>query len=142
MRSTGLLSADWAVITEYINCLQPLKNATSRLEGRGKTGKFGALYEIIPVFEYLLGALEISAKPFEHVNFNAHAEAPEDHLVINLKAAWRKANEYYTKLGNVSKHRLSLLFYTLTNHIPSTLRNQTTSPLLRLPAELRNIIYI
>jgi hypothetical protein len=71
----------------YIDCLQPLKNATERLKGRGKTGKFGALYDIIPVYEYLLGALEISAKPFEHVNFDAYAEAPEDHLVINLKAA-------------------------------------------------------
>jgi hypothetical protein len=100
MRSTGLSSADWAVITEYIDCLQPLKNATERLEGRGKAGRFGALYEIIPVFEYLLGALEISAKPFEHVNFNAYAEAPEDHLAINLKAAWRKANEYYIKLDD------------------------------------------
>jgi hypothetical protein len=88
MRSTGLSLADWAVITEYIDCLQSLKKATERLEGRGKAGRFGALYEIIPVFEYLLGALEISAKLFEHVNFNAHAEAPKDHLVINLKTAW------------------------------------------------------
>jgi hypothetical protein len=86
------------VITEYVNCLQPLKNAPERLEGRGKTGRFGALYEILLLFEYLPGALDISAKPFEHVNFNAYAEAPEDHLVINLKAAWRKADEYYTKL--------------------------------------------
>jgi hypothetical protein len=100
MRSAGLSSADWAVIKEYINCFQPLKKATERLEARGKIGKFGALYEIIPVFEYLLNALESSPKPFEHVNFNAHAEAPEDHLVINLKAAWRKANEYYNKLDN------------------------------------------
>jgi hypothetical protein len=36
MRSGGLQSADWAVITEYQRCLQPLKVATKRLEGRGK----------------------------------------------------------------------------------------------------------
>ncbi|KAI1506889.1 hypothetical protein Ptr86124_014175 [Pyrenophora tritici-repentis] len=58
MRSTGLTAADWAVITEYQDCLEPLKLATEKLEGRGKAGKYGAIYETIPVFEYVLGALE------------------------------------------------------------------------------------
>jgi hypothetical protein len=116
MRSAGLSSADWAVIKEYINCFQPLKKATERLEGRGKMGKFGALYEIIPVFEYLLNALESSAKPFEQVNFNAHAEAPEDHLVINLKAAWRKANDYYTKLDDSPAYYASVCLHPYYNY--------------------------
>lgn len=100
MRSSGLGAADWAVITEYIDLLRPLKYATERLEGRGKSGRFGAIYEIIPVFEYLLIELETRCTQYEHVDFNAHAEAPEDHLAINLKAAWRKANDYYTKLDD------------------------------------------
>jgi hypothetical protein len=81
-----------------MECLRPLKHATSRLEGRGKSGKFGAIYEIIPVFEYLLTSLETLALPYSYVDYNAHLEAPEDHLAINLKAAWRKANDYYNKL--------------------------------------------
>ncbi|KAI0568127.1 hypothetical protein Alg215_12348, partial [Pyrenophora tritici-repentis] len=32
MRSTGLTAADWAVITEYQDCLEPLKLATEKLE--------------------------------------------------------------------------------------------------------------
>jgi hypothetical protein len=98
MRSTGLSAADWVVITEYIGALQPLKHATLRLEGRGKAGNFGAIYEIILVFEYLLNELESLILPYTNVDFNAHPEVPEDHLVINPKAAWRKANEYYSKL--------------------------------------------
>ena len=47
MRSTGLTTADWAVITEYIDLLRPLKYASERLKGRGKSGKFGAIYEVI-----------------------------------------------------------------------------------------------
>ncbi|KAG9386679.1 Dimer-Tnp-hAT domain containing protein [Pyrenophora tritici-repentis] len=39
-------------------------------------------------------------RPFEHVDFNAHAEAPEDHLNVNLRAAWSKANDYYNKLDD------------------------------------------
>jgi hypothetical protein len=38
MRSTRLSAADWAVITEYIDVLKPLKLATKRLKGRGKGG--------------------------------------------------------------------------------------------------------
>jgi hypothetical protein len=99
MRSTGLTAADWAVITEYQDCLEPLKLATERLEGRGKAGKFGAIYEIIPVFEYILGALEARTRPFERVDFNP-TDAPEDHLIIDLRAAWAKANKYYEKLDD------------------------------------------
>ncbi|KAI1522449.1 Dimer-Tnp-hAT domain containing protein, partial [Pyrenophora tritici-repentis] len=98
MRSTGLRAADWAVIAEYQDCLTPLKYATKRLEGRSKDGKYGAIYEVIPVFEYVLSQLEDQARPFEQVDFNAHPEAPEDHLKVNLLAAWAKANDYYTKL--------------------------------------------
>jgi hypothetical protein len=58
MRSDGLTAADWAVVTEYMDVLKPLKAATKRLKGRGKSGKFGAIAEIIPVFEYILNYYE------------------------------------------------------------------------------------
>jgi hypothetical protein len=54
---------------------------------------------MIPVFKYLLSALESLVLLYAHVNFTVHPEAPEDHLAINLKAAWRKANKYYKKLN-------------------------------------------
>jgi hypothetical protein len=75
------------VVTKYIDLLKPLKVSTKRLEGRGKSSKYGAIYKIIPVFKYLLGALKSCYRQYEHVNFNAYYKAPEDHLVINLKAA-------------------------------------------------------
>lgn len=71
MRSDGLTTADWAVVTEYMDVLKPLKAATKRLEGRGKAtdvvaqclgvcsldGRFGVV-EIVPVFEYILSYYE------------------------------------------------------------------------------------
>ena len=87
MRLTRLSAADWAVITEYIDLLKPLKVSTERLEGCSKSGKYGAIYEIIPVFEYLLGALESRYRQYEHVNFDTHYKAPKDYFAINLKAA-------------------------------------------------------
>lgn len=98
MRSDGLSAADWAVVTEYVDALRPLKEATKRLEGRGKgTGRYGAIHEVIPVFEYLLAEFEQRATPYEGVDFK-EPDAPEDHLAINLRAAWAKANAYFAKL--------------------------------------------
>jgi hypothetical protein len=42
----------------YISVLEPLKEPTKRLEARGKAGRFGAIYEVIPVFEAVLAVYE------------------------------------------------------------------------------------
>jgi hypothetical protein len=100
MRSDGLTAADWAVVTEYLDVLKPLKSATKRLKGRGKSRRFSAIAEIILVFECILLYYEQRVKAYEAVDYNAHNEAPEDYLAINLRAAWAKISEYYTKLDD------------------------------------------
>lgn len=94
MRSGGLTAHGWAVITEYIEILQPLKAATKRFEGRGKCGRFGAIYEVLPIFEYLLREFEQRSQLYNVVDFKQH-DAPEDHVVINTRAAWAKIIKYY-----------------------------------------------
>ncbi|KAG9375889.1 hypothetical protein A1F94_013633 [Pyrenophora tritici-repentis] len=94
MRSGGLTAAGWAVITEYIAVLKPLKEATRSLEARGTSGSFGAIYEVYPVYEAVLKAYETALEPYGGVNHN-ELHAPEDHLVINLRAAWHKLDRYY-----------------------------------------------
>ena len=86
MRSDGLSAADWAVVTEYIEALRPLKEATKRLEARGKTGGFGALYEVIPVYEYILSTYEAIITTYDSVDYSPNS-APKDYLPINLRAA-------------------------------------------------------
>ncbi|KAA8620769.1 Dimer-Tnp-hAT domain-containing protein [Pyrenophora tritici-repentis] len=108
MRSDGINAHDWQVIAEYIDVLRPLKQATKRLEGRGKSGAFGAIAEVIPVFEYLLGVYEDRLQSYEDVIHDEHTESPEDHLAINLRAALVKAREYYNKLD------LSPAYYAAT----------------------------
>jgi hypothetical protein len=75
------------VVTEYLDVLKPLKSATKRLEGRGKSGRFSAIAEIIPVFEYILSYYEQRVKAYEAVDYNAHDKAPKDYLATNLRAA-------------------------------------------------------
>jgi hypothetical protein len=99
VRSDGLTAADWAVINEYIQMLQPPKEATKRLEARSKSGRFGATYAVIPVFEAVLSVYEQLLKAYDNVNHD-EANAPRDYLPINLRAAWAKANNYYAKLND------------------------------------------
>jgi hypothetical protein len=119
MRSDGLGAADWAVVTEYMDVLRPLKECTKRLEGRGgrlkpgekepkSIGRFGSIAEIILVFEHLLTVLESRLQGYENVAHDVHPEAPEDHLLINLRAAIVKARDYYNKFD------LSLAYYAAT----------------------------
>jgi hypothetical protein len=102
------VTADWAVVTEYMDGLKPLKAATKRFEGYENSGHFGTIAELIPVFEYILNYYEQRIKVYEAVDYNTHDEAPEDYFAINLRAAWAKANKYYAKLD------LSLVYYAAT----------------------------
>ncbi|KAG9375725.1 hypothetical protein A1F94_013674 [Pyrenophora tritici-repentis] len=90
MRSDGINAHDWQVIAEYIDVLRPLKQATKRLEGRGKASD------------------EDRLQSYEDVIHDEHTESPEDHLAINLRAALVKAREYYNKLD------LSPAYYAAT----------------------------
>jgi len=54
IREGGLSGRDWATITEYIALLEPFAEATRLLEGRGKHGCHGAIWEVLITFEWLL----------------------------------------------------------------------------------------
>jgi hypothetical protein len=111
MRSSGISAADWGVITEYLKILKLLKFATKRLEGRGKSGQYGAIYELILVFEYIMRYYEQRVALYADVDYNVHADAPEDYLVINLRAA---------------RLRLATITLSLTTHRRTTQRRYYT----------------
>jgi hypothetical protein len=99
MRSSGLTAADWQTVNEYLAMLQLLKLASKRLEGRSTYKRFGSLAEVIPVFETILSSYEERVESYSGVNYDEPG-APEDHIAINLRAAWAKANEYFVKLDD------------------------------------------
>jgi hypothetical protein len=111
MRSDGLSAANWQVVTEYMDVLGPLKECTKRLEGRSRQGKYGSIAEIIPVFEYLLSVLESRLQSYKDVIHDAHEEAPEDHLAINLRAAIVKTREYYNKFDLSPAYYAAIILY-------------------------------
>jgi len=111
MELGGLIAADWQVINEYIELLAPLKTATKRLEGYSKSGGFGLVAEIIPVFEVLLHKLEQQLQNYDAVNHEPHNKAPEDHIAINLRAALIVARDYYTKLNDSPAYYAAIILY-------------------------------
>jgi hypothetical protein len=94
----GLTAGDWATISEYKKLLAPFKEATSFMEGRGKAGTCGAIWEVIPTFDWLLKQLHDLRDRLREVDYEDN-DAPEDHLLINLNAAYLKIDEYYSKLN-------------------------------------------
>lgn len=121
-------AADWHVINQYIDILKPLKDATLKLQGH-IGGKFGSIWQVLPVFEELLHHFENRVEQYpvkeQLTPFNIHSQPPsgfsqqpdeatasqltsltddqataEDHFSINIKLAWAKLNEYYAKLDN------------------------------------------
>jgi hypothetical protein len=116
MRSDGINTADWQVITEYIDVLRPLKQATKQLKGRGINSAFGAVAEIILVFKYLLRIYEDRLQSYKDVIHDKHEESPKDHLAINLRAALLKANKYYNKLDLSPAYYAATILYPRYKH--------------------------
>ena len=47
----ALDSYNWDVIINYIDILLPIREATKLLKARGKSGLYGAIWEVIPIFD-------------------------------------------------------------------------------------------
>jgi hypothetical protein len=101
------------VITEYIDILKPLKTAIKRLKGRSKSSSFRTITKIIPIFEYLLTYYKQRVNAYEAVNYNEHNKSPEDHITINLRAAWQKADDYYSKLDDSPAYYAAIILYLM-----------------------------
>jgi len=74
--------------------LRPPKLATKCLEGRGTYKRFSSLAEVISVFETILSCYEERVESYSGFNYDEPG-VPEDHIAINIRAAWAKANEYF-----------------------------------------------
>ncbi|EFQ87876.1 hypothetical protein PTT_16444, partial [Pyrenophora teres f. teres 0-1] len=99
VREGGLSGKDWATITEYIQLLEPFAEATRLLEGRGRHGRHGAIWEVLVTFEWLLDQLKALKDRLKDVNYE-DPDAPEDHLVTHVNLAHSKLAEYYEKFDN------------------------------------------
>jgi hypothetical protein len=112
----GITTYDWQVVNDYLSILRPLYKATSMLKGRGKAGSNGAIWEVIPIFNWLLIVLKEQkdrvAKAIEEDY--PDQEAIEDHIKININAAWSKLNEYFKKLDETPIYYAAVILHPYT----------------------------
>jgi hypothetical protein len=115
------------VIKLYCEILKPVKEATLMLQGH-VGGQFGAMWQVLPAYEKVLRHFErlvvqypvketlqqLDFHQFSPTSFNEElknvatsvALQPDDyttaehHLSTNIKLAWQKLDEYYSKLDS------------------------------------------
>lgn len=93
----GLTAKDWATIAEYQKILQPFKEATTCMEGRGVAGTSGAIWEVLPTLNWLATTLNEMLFQYVNVDFN-DVDAPEDHIQATCNMAYIKILKYMRKL--------------------------------------------
>ncbi|TKA64011.1 hypothetical protein B0A49_09567 [Cryomyces minteri] len=98
----GLNSYDWDVVAHYVKILQPLREATKRLEARGATGRYGAIWEVIPTMNWLLQVFEEAKERVAEATTENYPnqEALEDHYSTNVNRGWKKLRKYFEKLDD------------------------------------------
>jgi hypothetical protein len=89
-----LSEADWHHLEEISIALEPFYEATLMSEGRAKTGFYGAVWEVLPTLEGLLGIMEAGRYDLES---RKQGKTP---LAIAYQNAWEKLSKYYNKTDN------------------------------------------
>ena len=115
LREGGLHASDWATINEYMELLAPFAEASKLLEGRGKHGRYGAIWEVLITFEWLLDELEAHKDRLKDVDYNDPA-APEDHLMLNVNLAHQKLSQYYAKFDNAPVYYAAAVLHPHYKH--------------------------
>ena len=83
-----LLEDDWEQIKYLLKLLKPFRDLTLRLEGKGKTGSRGAVWEILPAIDLLLEHLEAAKAEYKHMHEYTYVKT-----VVNN--AWLVLDKYY-----------------------------------------------
>jgi len=115
LREGGLNAGDWATITEYMRLLAPFAEASKLLEGRGKHGRHGAIWEVLITFEWLLNELEALKERLKDIDYNDPL-APEDHLMLNVNLAHKKLSQYYSKFDDAPVYYAATVLHPHYKH--------------------------
>jgi len=89
----GLDDEDWAVLVEYNNMLKPFWDATLKLEGDALDGRNGAIWEVLPIFEFLFDELFRLDRRYE-----SSGDENLKMLHTSLQLGIDKLDEYYRLL--------------------------------------------
>ncbi|CAD0016447.1 unnamed protein product [Aureobasidium pullulans] len=94
-----LTADDWSMIIELMKLLEPLEQATQRLQGHGDGSSHGSIWQVIPCFEGLLTFSE---------SLRAHYKVLPPTSEHDTGQFWYKVRQIWYKVGSeeaiISKH--------------------------------------
>ena len=93
--------------------LQPLKEATKLLEGRGKSGRNRAIWEVLPTLKWLLKLFKEMKDRIREAPVKDHEyqEALEDHYQTNVNSGWLKLQKYYKLLNKTPVYYTAVILH-------------------------------
>jgi hypothetical protein len=95
LRRDMLDAQDWSELEHFEQLLKPFNKATRRAEGNAITGSHGALWEVIPIMDYLFITLK---KHADEVTESPHIFS--DHYQHCINYGFVKLQEYCTKIDD------------------------------------------
>jgi len=88
-------ATDWEELEHFNELLKPFEKATKRTEGNAITGSHGALWEVIPIMDYLFNTLKMHAD-----EITATPSLFSDHYQHCINHGFVKLQEYCTKIND------------------------------------------
>lgn len=105
-----LSEGDWEELRHYEELLLPFKLATERLEGKGNKlsleGSHGALWEVLPAFDFLFMMLKIRAD-----DVSKNPDLFVDHYRHCINHGFEKLKEYYGKSDRTRLYRAAIALH-------------------------------
>ena len=94
---------DWDTITYYKEVLHPISHATKKLEGDGKSGRNGVIWEVYPVFEFLIKHYYEMEEQFKHGN------QTQKNFCASINLGIEKLDEYYRKMDDTPAYAAAVV---------------------------------
>jgi hypothetical protein len=82
---------DWEELRHFEELLKPFHTVTKRVEGHASDGSFGAVWEVLPAFDYLFNKLSKA-----ELEVNDDPSLFTDYYINCINAGFAKLKEYYS----------------------------------------------
>lgn len=98
-----LTGDDWAELEQFHSLLLPLWEMTKRIEGNASDGSHGALWEVLPMMDYILEHLESTAKELQY--------KPDSYFKTAVDFGHLKMRSYYSRTDLTPAYRAAVVLH-------------------------------
>ena len=100
-----LTTEDWEILKHYQAILKPIWESTMKLEGDALQGRDGAMWEVLPVFEFML-------EKFYSISARLDRSNEAEHLLYtSLELGIQKLDDYYKLLDDTPAYMAAVVLH-------------------------------